>query len=141
MHGDQALALELRLDRLRLRAAERIEDRDVALELVERLDVLLGLIAGVLDVELDLPAVDAPGRVERLEERLVAGDRGLAERRCRAAERPEFADPDGLGRRVDAGPGLDRAAGGGVVECVAGVAGTACAEREARSRHGGHGQE
>jgi hypothetical protein len=71
----------------------------------------------------------------------VARDDGLAERCRRSAERAQLADADGLGRRVDAGPGLDRAAGGDVVGCVTGVAGTACAERDARNRHGGHGQE
>ena len=107
--GDELLALELRLDRLRRRAAERVQDRDVALERVVGLDVLLRLVAGVLDGELDLPAVDAAAGVERLEERLVAGGDRLAERGGRAAERVEVADADRLGRRVDAGAGLERA--------------------------------
>ena len=97
--GDELLALEQRLDRLRRRAAERVQDRDVALERVVRLDVLLRLVAGVLDGELDLPAVDAAAGVERVEVRLVAGRDRLAERGGRAAERVEVADADGLARR------------------------------------------
>ena len=77
------------------------------LSCVERLHVLLRLVAGVLDRQVDLPAVDAAAGVERVEVRLVAGGDGLAERRGGTAERVEVADADRLGADVDAGAGLD----------------------------------
>ena len=103
--------------------------------------MLLRLVAGVLDGEVDLPAVDAAAGVERLEVRLVAGRDRLAERGGRAAERVEVADADGLGRGVDARAGLERALGGAAAGGLVGVAGPAGAEGEARGRHGGHSQD
>jgi hypothetical protein len=136
------MTLEHRLDRLGGRTAERVQDRDVALDLVERLDVPLRLVAGVLDGELDLPALDAATGVEGLEEGLMARGDGLAERRGRAAERVEVTDADRLGRSVDAGSRLDRACGGGTVAGgLVGVSGAAAAEGEACDRRGGHCQD
>src|SRR5207248_2489570 len=108
----------------------RLQQRDVALDLVVELNVGLRYVPAVLGGDLDLPAVDPAAGVEGLEEGLVAGERGLAEDAERPGQGRDVPDPDALAGHVDARSALD--ATGRVVAraIVRARAGSTRAERE-----------
>src|SRR5690606_28691263 len=102
--------------RHRVRGAGRLTDhRHLVADLLVLLEVGRHVVGVVLDHELDLEPVDAAVAVAVLPVHLVGGDDLLHERRERAGQVRQQADPDDPGLQVHAHIGGDVAGGAALV--------------------------